>query len=92
MGETKAQHQQGAPNNKHQSSEASNALMPSNWDGKYYSLADIRQRKVNGIDKNNREQYLSPEEFQQTFKMSKEDFSKLPKWKRENMKRDLHLF
>lgn len=91
VGETKAQHQQGAQKNN--SAESSNNLMPPTWDGEYYSLTDIRQRKVDGvIDKNNREQYLSPEDFEATFKMSKEAFSKQPKWKRDNMKRDLHLF
>lgn len=87
VGETKAQHQAGKS-----PEEANNALLPSTWDGTYYSLTDIRQRKVEGIDKNNREQYLSPEDFEATFKMTKEAFSKLPKWKRDGMKRDLHLF
>lgn len=88
VGETKAQHQQGA----HNVAESNNKLMPTSWDGKYYSLTDIRQRKVHGVDKNNREQYLSPDDFEATFKMSKEDFSKQPKWKRDKMKQDLHLF
>lgn len=90
IGETKVQHQQGAPNRN--GAESNNNLIPNSWDGKYYTLTDIRQRKVEGIDKNNREQYLSPEDFEQTFKMTKEAFSKLPKWKRDNMKRDQHLF
>jgi hypothetical protein len=90
VGETKAQHQQGAQKNN--SAENDNKLMPNTWDGKYYSLTDIRQRKVDGIDKNNREQYLSPEDFEQVFKMSKEAFSKQPKWKRDKIKQDLNLF
>ena len=90
VGQTKVQQQQGTLHSS--STESSNKLIPTSWDGKYYSLADIRQRKVDGIDKNNREQYLSPEDFEQIFKMSKDEFSKQPKWKRENMKRDLNLF
>lgn len=88
VGETKAQHQQGVSKNP---AEGNNKLMPTSWDGKYYSLKDIRQRKVEGIDLNNREQYLSPEEFEQAFKMSKEAFSNLPKWKRDKLKQELHL-
>lgn len=91
VGETKAQHQQGAPSAK-SGAESNNQLMPTSWDGKYYSLTDIRQRKVEGIDKNHREQYLSPEDFEATFKMSKEAFSKQPKWKRDKMKQELNLF
>eukprot|EP00934_Nitzschia_sp_Nitz4_P003888 Nitzschia sp. Nitz4//scaffold207_size38617//8469//9302//NITZ4_007673-RA/size38617-processed-gene-0.9-mRNA-1//1//CDS//3329541599//3878//frame0 len=92
VGETKAQHQQKESGNEDKGAESNNKLLPSNWDGTYYSLSDIRQRKAPGVDKNNREQYLSPEEFQQVFKMTKEEFAKLPKWKRDNLKRDLHLF
>jgi len=92
VGETKAQHQQGGLSAAAGGTESNNKLMPTSWDGKYYSLTDIRQRKVESIDKNHRELYLSPEEFEQTFKMSKEAFSKLPKWKRDKIKQDLHLF
>ena len=87
VGETKSQGQQNRPKG-----EENNNLLPQNFDGQYYSLVEIRQRKVDGIDKQNREQYLSPDEFQTAFKMSKEEFAKLPKWKRDNLKRDLHLY
>lgn len=91
IGETKAQHQTGKVHDNTRA-ESGNSLMPSMWDGKYFSLVDIRQRKAEGIDKNIREQYLSPEDFEEVFKMTKEEFSKLPKWKRDNKKRELHLF
>lgn len=90
VGATKVQQQQGTTNEK--TNGSANNLMPSSWDGKYFSLTEIRQNKVAGIDKNNREQYLSPQEFEEVFKVTKEEFSKMPKWKRDNMKRDLHLF
>merc|ERR1711924_29003 len=48
---------------------------------KLYSLSDIRQGKVEGIDKTRREQYLFPEEFEATFGMTKEKFNAQPKWK-----------
>jgi hypothetical protein len=92
VGETKIQSQQGGLRQGGDEA-ASNQLLPSNFDGTYYSLVDIRQRRVpNNLDKNHREQYLSPEDFEKTFGMTKEAFSKVPKWKRDNLKRDLHLY
>jgi hypothetical protein len=67
-------------------------LTPNNWDGKYYSLVDLRQRRVEGIDKHNREQYLSPKDFEAAFGMSKEEFARCPKWKRDKLKGGLSLF
>jgi hypothetical protein len=52
------------------------ALRPKGWDGQtYHSLVDLRQRRVQGIDMKNREQYLSPDEFQNAFDMTKEEFA-----------------
>ena len=66
---------------------------PSTMDnGKFYSIDDLRERKIEGLDYTCREQYLSPSDFQQYFKMTKEEFSKLPKWKRDKAKRSLKLF
>ena len=65
---------------------------PKNWDGKYYTLVDIRQRRVPNVDLHNRELYLSPEEFYKTFKMSKVEFQKQPKWKRDKLKSAIHIF
>ena len=61
-------------------------------DGKFYSIDDLRARKIEGLDYTSREQYLSPNDFQQYFQMTKEEFSKLPKWKRDKAKRSLKLF
>eukprot|EP00980_Cylindrotheca_fusiformis_P009434 scaffold2065_cov107-Cylindrotheca_fusiformis.AAC.4 len=61
-------------------------------DGKYYPLADLQQKKVEGIDTTRREQYLSPEDFLENFSMTKEEFRKLPKWKRDKAKISLRLF
>jgi len=69
-----------------------NADTSRNADGQFYSLVDIRQRRVEGIDKSCREQYLSPEDFEDTFGMKKEEFKVLPKWKRDKLKRELRLF
>jgi thioesterase domain-containing protein len=67
-------------------------LTPKNWDGKYYSLVNLRQRRVEGVDKHNREQYLSPQDFEAAFGMTKEDFARCPKWKRDKLKGGLYLF
>ena len=77
-------------------SEPNNPLLPQNFDGTYYSLDAIKHRSISNydkvIDKNNREQYLSPQEFESVFGMTKDEFAKLPKWKRVNKKRSLHLY
>jgi hypothetical protein len=69
-----------------------NADTSRNADGQFYSLVDIRQGRVEGIDKSRREQFLSAEDFESTFGMKKEEFMVLPKWKRDKLKRELRLF
>lgn len=70
-----------------------NQLEPKEWDGTFHSFEDIRQRRVEDlIDTQHREQYLSPEDFEAHFKMTKEAFAKFPKWKRDKIKKDLYLF
>lgn len=68
------------------------AAADSNEPKEFFSLVDLRQRRVQGIDKHNREKYLSPDDFLKAFKMTKEEFYVLPKWKRDKLKRDLYLF
>ena len=48
--------------------------------------------KARGIDAASREQMLSDVDFQSAFGVSKEDFGKLPAWKRAQKKRELKLF
>lgn len=45
-----------------------------------------------GIDLTQKEAYLNDEEFEEHFKMAREDFAKLPKWKQLNLKKKLKLF
>jgi len=45
-----------------------------------------------GVDKSCREQYLTTDEFQAKFGMTKADFAALPKWKQTNKKKALSLF
>lgn len=65
---------------------------PPDWDGHFHSLEDIQQRRVENIDSQHREMYLSPEDFQTHFKMTKGAFTTLPKWKKDKLKKALYLF
>ncbi|XP_058738233.1 villin-3 [Vicia villosa] len=47
---------------------------------------------LSGVDLKRREAYLSEEEFQTVFAISKEAFSKLPRWKQDMLKRKVDLF
>lgn len=38
------------------------------------------------------EMYLSPEEFEQTLGMTKEEWKKLPAWKQTNLRKEHNLF
>jgi hypothetical protein len=58
----------------------------------YFSLEDLQEGKADGINMACREMYLSPTDFQKLFKMTKDEFSNLPKWKRDKAKRALKLF
>ena len=64
---------------------------PGEWDGLFHSLEDIQQRRVPDMDQKHREMYLSPEEFQKHFKMTKGAFLQLPKWKQNNLKKELYF-
>jgi Villin headpiece domain len=82
---------------QHESKESElekSALMLSSeeTDGEYYSLEQLLTGNIKNIDIRHREQYLSPDAFWQHFKMTKEQFSELPKWKRDKAKRSLKLF
>lgn len=45
-----------------------------------------------GIDKHLLEEYLAPLEFGRVFGTSFADFKRMPKWKRDNKKKELKLF
>ena len=58
----------------------------------YYDATLLRKKKIPGLDYNNREKYLSPEDFQEIFGMDKESFYQMPKWKQTKAKRANKLF
>lgn len=69
-----------------------NDILSIAWDGKYHSMEDLRQSNIPGLDNARREKYLSPEDFQEYFKVTNEEFAKFPKWKQTKAKRSLGLF
>ena len=58
----------------------------------YYSADDLRMKRIPGLDYSISESYLSPAEFTTIFGFTKEEFDKLPQWKRASMKRQHKLF
>ncbi|CAA3011222.1 villin-3-like [Olea europaea subsp. europaea] len=58
----------------------------------YEQLKAKSDNPVTGIDFKRREAYLSEEEFQDVFGVTKEAFYKLPKWKQDMQKKKFDLF
>ena len=57
----------------------------------FYSLEELKAG-MDGVDLTKREQYLSPEDFESMFGMSKEEFNGLRKWKQQLLKKKVGLF
>jgi len=59
-----------------------------------FSLADLKNNASlpETVDLTMKEAYLTDEEFEATFKMAREAFSALPKWKQAGMKKKVGLF
>ena len=45
-----------------------------------------------GIDPERKEEYLSDEQFEEAFGIGKDKFAAMPKWKRQQKKKDVGLF
>jgi hypothetical protein len=61
----------------------------------HLSVKELRRRSIAAViafDVTRKEEYLSEEQFKDLFQMSKSEFSKLPKWKKELKKKELGLF
>lgn len=58
----------------------------------YAVLTQATEALPEGVDPLQKEQYLAPDEFQQIFNMSKDEFNGLPKWKQNNLKKKAKLF
>merc|ERR1712232_627298 len=57
-----------------------------------YTLAELQGKCPAGVDAKKKEQYLSDEEFQKVFKMSKDEFAKQKGWKQQSLKKAQKLF
>lgn len=58
-----------------------------------YTLSELKQTQLpEGVDPTQIEQYLGNEEFMRTFKVNKEGFKKLPRWKQIELKKGVGLF
>ena len=58
-----------------------------------YTWAELTaKQKPKGLDNSRLESYLSDEEFKERFGTTKEDFYKLPGWRRVKKKKDLKFF
>jgi hypothetical protein len=44
-----------------------------------------------GVDRQHLETYLSDEEFEKVFKMKRDEFNKLPEWRRLVLKENVYL-
>ena len=57
-----------------------------------YTLEELQAGVPPGVDKTKKEEHLSVAHFVAQFGMSREDFAKLPKWKRNAAKKKVGLF
>jgi villin 1/advillin len=58
-----------------------------------YSYQDLLSENYGAsVDRTKLEIYLADDEFEQVFKMNREDFSKLPDWKQQKLKQEVYLF
>jgi hypothetical protein len=76
------------PAQKEQESSAENAPPAEG----YYSLEDLQNNRYPEADVAHKEAYLSPEDFEKNFQMTKDEFDKLAKWKQGKAKQAAGLF
>ena len=60
--------------------------------GKKYTYEELKSVNFEGIDATRKENFLIEGEFPAVFQMSREEFSRLPKWKKLDAKRKLGLY
>ncbi|TPP62940.1 Actin-binding LIM protein 1, partial [Fasciola gigantica] len=58
----------------------------------YSELQSFRNKVPKGVDRMALEGYLSEDEFEQVFRLSRTAFYRLPEWKRNDLKRRANLF
>nr|XP_026691596.1 villin-1-like isoform X2 [Ciona intestinalis] len=57
-----------------------------------YSIQQLSTSCPQGVDPTKKERYLSERDFAQTFRMTREEFSKLSEWYRNDLKKKFNLF
>lgn len=57
-----------------------------------YSFEILKTSRPFNVDCSTKESYLSPDNFQLIFNMNINDFQKLPKWKKDMLKKKVGLF
>ena len=57
----------------------------------FYSLNDLKKGVPQGVDPREKQNFLSDKDFKAAFKMTKEEFFALPKWKQTTLKKDVEL-
>lgn len=58
-----------------------------------YTLEELRSGAFGeGVDKTRKETYLGDEAFEAGFKMTRDEFSRLPNWKKANKRKELKIF
>ena len=58
----------------------------------FYSLQELKTSPPAECDRSKLEVYLSDEDFKTAMGFTKEEFTKLPKWKQTNKKKEVGLF
>lgn len=83
----------GPPGRKTSRRSSLERLQLNSSDAQFYTMEDLTSGSVEAnIDPTRRELYLSNEEFEDNFKMTKEQFLAEPKWRQVNKKKQLRLF
>jgi len=57
-----------------------------------YTYVELKGGRIPGVEWSRRESYLDDNEFQEVFKMNRQDFNKLAQWKRDEKKKAVGLF
>ena len=57
-----------------------------------FDLETLKSSLPDGVDANKKEESLSDADFQAAFGMTKDDFAGLPKWKKQQKKKEVGLF
>jgi len=72
--------------------ESETTAPPTNTSGKYFSYEDLKSGKAKVDDPNNKEKYLSDDDFKKVFGMTRDAFYQEKPWKQKNLKKAKGIF